>query len=138
MNGHKGNETTIRQYRNTRNSEKGTYLTTINAPFGHSAGRTAAKASLVFALTVGTVACGGSAEAGDTSAVRDTAAAFTRIINVETRPITSAPFSEVIRLTGTVAAPGDQPKDAGPLEEQAAEGAHYVDHGLAPSRRVWV
>lgn len=81
---------------------------TINAPSSPRTGRTAAKASLALTLMMGAVACGGSAEAGDTAAVRDTTAeAFTRVINVEARAISSAPFSEVIRLTGTVAAKRD-------------------------------
>lgn len=70
--------------------------------------RSSALRGVAATLMLALAACGGSAEAGDTAEANEAAAEeFTRIINVETSPIESAPFSEVIRLTGTVAANRD-------------------------------
>ncbi len=83
--------------------------------------------SLSSVLLLGAVACGGSAEAGDTAAANEEAAgAFSRIINVETATISLAPFSEVIRLTGTVAATRDVVVSA---EESGRIIAVYLDKG---------
>lgn len=93
------------------------------------------KAGLATILVMGAAACGGSAEAGDTAAVADaTTEVFSRVINVETRLIESAPFSEVIRLTGTVGAKRDvvvSAEEAGPIRSVFLEKGRRVGTGAA-------
>lgn len=53
--------------------------------------------------------CGGDAQAGDAQgeAAPDAEAGYTRVVNVEVLPLASRSFTDVIRLTGTVAANRD-------------------------------
>jgi len=105
----------------TQHAEEGLNVKTKNRLLG-------AKAAFAGALLLATVSCGGSAEAGeDTEVANEQAAeAFSRVINVETSPIVTEDFEEVVRLTGTVAANRDVVISA---EESGRITAVYLDRG---------
>lgn len=93
-------------------------------------------AGVVVALAVLAAGCGGDARAGDVAedAEADTAAdrGYTRVVNVETSTVTARPFTETIRLTGTVAAYRDvvlSAEESGTVREVLVEKGTPVREG---------
>lgn len=79
--------------------------------------------------------CGDDVRAGDVAegaAGADTGRAYIRVVNVETRTVTARPFTETIRLTGTVAANRDvvlSAEESGRVLEILAEKGTRVEAG---------
>ena len=92
-------------------------------------------AAAVVALAVLAAGCGGDARAGDVTegdAAGDDG--YTRVVNVETSTVAARPFTETIRLTGTVAAYRDvvlSAEESGTVREVLVEKGTRVEEGAS-------
>ena len=93
-------------------------------------------AGVVLALAALAAGCGGDARAGDMAGAAETDTApdrgYTRVVNVETSTVAARPFTETIRLTGTVAAYRDvvlSAEESGTVRELLAEKGTRVGEG---------
>jgi len=105
------------------------------SPVPRSAGRSIPVALTGVLLLASLVACGGDARAGeeDSSSERP----VTRVINVETLTLDRQPFTEIVRITGTVQANRDvvvSAEEAGPIREILVEKGATVRTGQALAR----
>ena len=105
------------------------------SPVLRSAGRSIPVALTGVLLLGSLVACGGDARAGeeDSSSERP----VTRVINVETLTLDRQPFTEIVRITGTVQANRDvvvSAEEAGPIREILVEKGATVRTGQALAR----
>lgn len=105
------------------------------SPVPRSAGRSIPVALTGVLLLGSLVACGGDARAGeeDSSSERP----VTRVINVETLTLDRQPFTEIVRITGTVQANRDvvvSAEEAGPIREILVEKGATVRTGQALAR----
>ncbi len=105
------------------------------SPVPRSAGRSIPVALTGVLLLASLVACGGDARAGeeDSSSERP----VTRVINVETLTLDRQPFTEIVRITGTVQANRDvvvSAEEAGPIREILVEKGSTVRTGQALAR----
>lgn len=94
-------------------------------------GRTARRMMMALAGAV-LVACGGDAEAGDPGSQGSADEEFHRVINVETRTLEAASFTELIRLTGTVEANRDvtvSAEESGVVRELLVDKGALVERG---------
>ncbi len=85
------------------------------------------------ALTLALVACGGDAQAG----TQEEGEAFQRTINVEVMPLERAPFTELIRVTGTIQAYQDvviSAEESGVIREVLVEKGALVEEGQPIAR----
>ncbi len=84
-------------------------------------------------LLLGTVACGGDAEAGPQGAGEG----FERTINVEVAPVETSSFTELIRVTGTTRAYQDvtvSAEEVGVIRELPVERGNLVQEGQPIAR----
>jgi membrane fusion protein (multidrug efflux system) len=78
--------------------------------------------------------CGGDAEAGDAEPAAEAADGYTRIVNVEVRPVAPTSFVEEIPMTGAVEANRDvvvSAEETGPIRRLPVEKGSRVAQGQA-------